>query len=160
MHMDSTQFFNQIRNGDVEGVRQSLKTNPGLLQSRDPRGSTPLILAAYYNHLEVVRLLLEQGAPVNETDGSGNTALMGVCFKGYAEMASLLIEAGADVNVRNGMGGTCLIFSVTFNRPEITRLLVKAGADPSARDAQGKTALDHARDQGLADLVPLLETTQ
>lgn len=160
MHMDSTQFFGQIREGDLEGVRQSLMAHPGLLQTRDPRGSTPLILAAYYNHLDLVSLLLEQGAPVNETDGSGNTALMGVCFKGYADMARLLIGAGADVNARNGMGGTCLIFSVTFNRPEIARLLLEAGADASARDTQGKTALDHARDQDLTELIPLLETTQ
>lgn len=158
--MDSTQFFGQIRAGDVEGTGRSLEANPGLLRARDPRGSTPLILAAYYNHLDLVRLLLERGIPVNEMDGSGNTALMGACFKGYAEMVRLLIEAGADVNARNGMGGTCLIFSVTFNRPEIARLLIGAGADATTRDAQGKTALDHARDQGLSDLVPLLESTR
>lgn len=160
MDMDSTQFFGQIRAGDLEGARQSLQAQPGLATARDSRGSTPLILAAYYNHLDLVRLLLGQGTPVNEMDGSGNTALMGVCFKGYEEMARLLIGAGADVNARNGMGGTCLIFSVTFNRPEIARLLLEAGADASARDAQGKTALDHARDQGLSELIPLLEATQ
>jgi len=157
--MDSTQFFSQIREGDLEGIRKSLEARPELLRARDPRGSTPLILAAYYDHLDLVRLLLERGTPVNEMDGSGNTALMGVCFKGYEKMARLLIGAGADVNARNGMGGTCLIFSVTFNRPEIARLLLEAGADTSARDAEGKTALDHARAQGLTDLVSLLEST-
>lgn len=159
MHMDSTQFFGYIRTGDLEGVRHSLQAHPGLVHERDARGSTPLILAAYYDQKDLVRLLLEQGAPVNEMDGSGNTALMGVCFKGYAEMARILIEAGADVNARNGMGGTCLTFSVSFNRPEIARLLLGAGADPQARDAQGKTALDHAQNQGLTDMVALLEAT-
>lgn len=160
MGMDSTQFFGQIRSGDLEGARQSLKSHPDLVSTRDPRGSTPLILAAYYDHKDLVRLLLENGAPVNEVDGSGNTALMGVCFKGYAEMAQILIGAGADVNARNGMGGTCLTFSVSFNRPEIVRLLLEAGADASVRDAQDKTALEHARNQGLAEMVALLETTR
>ena len=155
--MDTSDFFNQVREGNLPAIEALVDRHPDLLHSRDQRGSTPLILAGYYNHQDVVRFMLERGAPVDEKDSSGNTALMGACFKGYTEIAEILIDAGADVDARNGMGGTCLIFAITFNREPIARLLLNRGADPDARDPGGKTALDYARAQGLVNLIPLLE---
>jgi ankyrin repeat protein len=155
--METSEFFNQIREGNLPAIEALLNSHPQFLNSRDSRGSTPLILAGYYNHRDVVRFLLEKGVPVDEKDSSGNTALMGACFKGYAEIAEILINSGANVNARNGMGGTCLIFAITFNREPIARLLLAHGADADARDPGGKTALDHARMQGFVHLIPLLE---
>jgi ankyrin repeat protein len=155
--METSDFFNSIREGNLERTAALLKAHPKLISSRDQRGSTPLILAGYYNQAEVVRLLLDQGAAVDEKDGSGNTALMGACFKGYTGIAEILIEAGANVNERNGMGGTCLIFAVTFNREPMARLLLEKGARVDAKDPEGKTAVDHARSQGLPNLISILE---
>lgn len=74
-------LFNHIRNGDSGLVEKLLATDHKLLESKDQRGSTPLLLAAYYGHGKLVELLLKKGAEVDAKDGSGNTALMGVCFK-------------------------------------------------------------------------------
>ena len=68
--MDQELFFNAIRQGDLEVVREQLEKKPELARNKDQRGSTPLILAAYYNHGPVVAYLLEKGAPVDEKDGS------------------------------------------------------------------------------------------
>lgn len=155
--METTEFFNQVREGNLTAIEALLKEHPQLLTSRDQRGSTPLILAGYYNQQEVVRYLLDKGVAVDEKDSAGNTALMGACFKGYSEVAEILIDAGANLDERNGMGGTCLIFAITFKRETIARLLLERGADANMRDPEGKTALDHARNQGLANLIPLLE---
>jgi len=155
--METTDFFNSIRDGNLDRTAALLEAHPELLTSRDQRGSTPLILAGYYNQGEVVRLLLDKGVPVDEKDGSGNTALMGACFKGYTGIAEILIDAGANVNARNGMGGTCLIFAITFNREPMAHLLLEKGARADAKDPEGKTALDHARSQGLHSLIPILE---
>ena len=155
--MDIESFFNEIRNGNLEGVKSYLQKDPELLEIRDQRGSTPLVLAAYYNHLEMADHLLEKGAGVDHKDGSGNTALMGACFKGYTEMAERLIAAGANLNTPNGMGGSCLIFAVTFNKEKMADLLIAHGADVAFRDARGHTALDHAKMQGFKELILLLE---
>ena len=81
--MDKDQFFDSIRLANLNEVRTALQMSPELLHAKDSRGSTPLILASYYNHLDLVKLLLAHGADVNEKDSSQNTALMGVCFKVY-----------------------------------------------------------------------------
>lgn len=45
-------------------------------------GMTPLMLAARYNNVEMIRLLLEKGAVASDKDTRGNTALK------YAELSN------------------------------------------------------------------------
>jgi ankyrin repeat protein len=158
MVMDNKEeLFNQIRNGNSKAMEILLKNNPKFLEIQDERGSTPLLLAAYYGHVDMVEFLLDKGAQVDALDGSGNTALMGVCFKGFTPIAEKLINAGANVNQKNAMGATCLIYAVTFNRKEIAELLLKNGADASVKDARGKTAMDLVMEQGNNELEDLLK---
>ena len=56
------ELFDNIRLGNSEAVENLLESNPKLLESKDQRGSTPLLLAAYYGHENVVEFLLEKGA--------------------------------------------------------------------------------------------------
>lgn len=150
-------FFNAIREGNLDDVSKMLVANPDLVKAKDQRGSTPLILATYYNHCNMTNLLLDQGATIDRKDSSGNTALMGVCFKGFGAIAKKLIEQGANVNERNSMGSTCLIYAVTFKHIDIAKLLLANGADTSVKDGRGNSALDHAKLQGIPDLIDLLE---
>ena len=154
---NTEQFFEEIRKGNLQGIKLLTEVEPQLVNATDSRGSTPLILASYYNFLEITDFLIEKGVPIDEKDGTGNTALMGVCFKGFTTIAKKLIEHGANVNERNTMGATPLIYAVTFNKPEIAKMLLDKGADRSVKDARGNTALDHAKLQGSAALIDLLE---
>ncbi|MGB5229059.1 MAG: ankyrin repeat domain-containing protein, partial [Eudoraea sp.] len=104
-------FFNEIRIGNIDVVRELVTEFPELVNSVDQRGSTPLILATYYDHREMARFLLDRGAKIDAKDASGNTALMGTSFKGLVEIAKDLINRGANVNERNTMGATCLIYT-------------------------------------------------
>ena len=58
----------------------------------------PLVVATFYGHIDVVRLLLDRGADVDGTDGSGHTALTVAMSNGNLAIAQLLISHGADVN--------------------------------------------------------------
>ena len=57
-------FFNEIRNGNFKEVRAMLEKNPILVNSKNDRGSTPLILATYSDELEITALLMEKGAKI------------------------------------------------------------------------------------------------
>jgi len=112
-------LFDAIRSADLETVSKILNAHPELVDIKDPRGSTPLLLATYYGHKDISEKLLKHKPDVNAKDGSGNTPLMGVCFKGYPEIARLLIDAGADVNAINFNNATALIYAATFAQSEI-----------------------------------------
>jgi uncharacterized protein len=82
-------------------------------------GRTPLMMAAFGNHTEVVKLLIEAGADMEAKNRDGDTALIWALYSGKAEASQLLIDAGADVNVRNQMGKTAFDYAEKLGRPDI-----------------------------------------
>ena len=115
----------------------------------DPRGFTPLILAAYNGHLDTVEALIRDKADACKPDATqGNTAQMGVAFKGYDDIAARLLKAGCVVDARNHQGQTALMMAAMFDRKAQVDLLMAAGAHADAVDAAGRTAQSVAHDQG------------
>ena len=59
-------------------------------------GDSLLILAAYHDHPDTVRMLLEQGADPDRVNDRGQTALGAAVFRRSAESVTLLLDHGAD----------------------------------------------------------------
>ena len=68
-------------------------------------GFTPLMCASLADLSSIVRLLVENGANIDEKQFNfdGNTALMFAIFRWNKQIPNL-IELGASVNIRNGQG--------------------------------------------------------
>ena len=90
---------------NVEGVRNLLKTSPGMAHERDEKQRTPLQLAARGGCLEVVEMLLKAGADVNTTDEKFQTPLQMASYYGFKDVVMLLLTKGAQVNASGAMGG-------------------------------------------------------
>ena len=57
--------------------------------------------AAAADHLDVVKLLLEQNADVDSKTSTGSTPLRVAAHEGHLDIVRCLVESGADVNARN-----------------------------------------------------------
>lgn len=106
-----SELFFRIRIGDIEKIKSYLDVDDlqkaYLLFARNKDNHTTLSYACRYGNTEVVKLLIEAGADVNERDKSANTPLHGlVGNKQCKEIVKLLIEHGADVNAMNEQGWT------------------------------------------------------
>jgi len=65
------------------------------------KSSNPLIYAAKYGFLQIVRFHLDRGEDVNaQTSTTADTALTIACEYGHTEIAELLIQAGANMVCR------------------------------------------------------------
>ncbi|KAG7310362.1 hypothetical protein JYU34_003135 [Plutella xylostella] len=120
-------------------------------QSKSNLGWTPLHLATYFGHADVVRALLEAGADVDEVNETGDTALHKACFIGNEELVILLLNHKADVNIMNGEGRTPSEVCKTGD----VRRLVDAAA--RAERLRGERALlTAAREGNIEDIQQLL----
>jgi hypothetical protein len=100
MYQDSNPFWLHIasQNGYLDLVKNLVEENEkDLNQSRDD-GSTPLFLAAQYNHLDIAEFLLRKGANPNQTRDDGYTPLLIAALNKHDEMIALLLTHGANFN--------------------------------------------------------------
>jgi ankyrin repeat protein len=159
------------RAGSVRVVRLlvSLKAD---LNAKTPAGETPLMLASFIPdesgeagepattvHYEIVRLLVEAGAPL-ENPGQ-LTAAGYAAYAGHMEILRYLLDRGAapDGSATGGVARvpTPLTMAMMQGRTDAARLLLERGADPRIKTAAGDDALTLARKLNRTDLVPMLE---
>jgi len=114
---------------DAAMVRLAIRLGSDPRAITSPYDGTALIAAAHLGHDEVVRALIEAGAPLDHVNNLGWTAL---------------IEA-----VVLGDGGP--------RHVACARALVEAGANREIPDRNGKTALQLARERGFIEMVRILE---
>ena len=91
--------------------------------SRGPHGMSTLMYAADAGDLEIARLMLENGTPVNAQTDVGTTALMFAAAKGHVEMVRFLVENGADIHLQNGYNYTALSLAEERGHQEVIDFL-------------------------------------
>ncbi len=106
----------------------------------------PLHYAAANGKLEIVNLLIELGAPVNETVIRGETALHRAARRAQTDVMKSLIENGAKVNARTVEGATPLHYAAKCGcrMGRHIQLLIEHKADREARTKKGQTPLHWA----------------
>jgi ankyrin repeat protein len=151
-----------VEAGNVATVGRLLAegANP---EARNPRGWTPLIIAANTGNVAIARLLIEKGANVNARTTSTNASTV-LCFaaqKDDPDLLDVLVQHGAQINARGQNGLTALYVAVMRNNERSVKYLIAKGArlDQLAyMDARGHlyTALMVAAFNGNVRLTELL----
>lgn len=86
--------------------------------------NTPLMIAAWGGQKECVKLLLENGACINQQDkGNGFTPLIKAVFKGDIDIVKCLLDNGADKMVSSFERKTALDYAYEKNHQEIIKIL-------------------------------------
>ena len=68
-------------------------------------------------------------------------------------MASRLLVRGSNINYVNRNGYTALHICVQNKLIDATNFLLLKGANPHIMDFEGKDACDHAKDNGMAQII-------
>lgn len=147
--------------GTVELVQGLLKAGakPDLA---DHDGLSPLMAAANYegaNFLQIVQLLIQSKATVNQTNKAGDTALhfaSGNNFKPDNVLA--LLKSGAKVDAMNNLGETPLMKACQTARVEIAKALVANGANIHAVNKEGLNVWRVANRAGYKEMIAFLSS--
>uniref|UniRef100_A0A1A8HV84 Ankyrin repeat domain 6b n=1 Tax=Nothobranchius kuhntae TaxID=321403 RepID=A0A1A8HV84_NOTKU len=132
--------------GQVECVVQLI--NKGAKVAVTKYGRTPLHLAAYKGHLEVIRVLLKAGCNLDVQDDGEQTALHRAAMVGHTDVITALIQEGCALDRQDKDGNTALHEVSWHGFSQSVKLLVKAGASVHARNKAGNTALHLACQNG------------
>ncbi|KXJ85167.1 ankyrin repeat-containing domain protein [Microdochium bolleyi] len=151
-----TEFRQAVKSGEVKKVRNMLalfeaEGSPNTLQqlaTRDELGQTPLHLAALHGHDEIIRMILNHGAPVDPLNQEGYTPLHKLIWQahdgGLDEIIHDMVIAGANIKSADESGRTALMRVIEANRTKLVELLLSKGADVSAIDTDQRGALVYA----------------
>ncbi|KAB8261868.1 ankyrin repeat-containing domain protein [Aspergillus pseudonomiae] len=115
-----------------------------------------LLYAAKHGHETVIRLLLLQGAPVDQFSNDQRTPLSYAAAEGHEIVAKLLLEAGADPNSNDTRGLTPLSYAAFNGHEAAVKLLLEKDAGPDSRCKLARTPLSYAAEKGHDAVVKLL----
>ena len=160
MSMSSGDFVAAVRDRDGDKAMELLQSRgPQIINLRNDRGETALIVAIQRRDDTWTGFLLNQGADPNLAARNGETPLIAAARVGFMGALADLIRLRAKVDAANRMGETALIVAVQNRHADIVKVLLALGADPDKADsAAGYSARDYAkRDTRSRDLIKLIE---
>jgi ankyrin repeat protein len=116
-------------------------------------GFTPLMAACAEGHIAVAKVLLANGADVDQRDARGDTALIHAAVSGAVPALKLLLVDGVDVDQRNANGRTALMQATARGEMASVIFLLANGADVNVRSKYGFTALNMRCEGPIHDLL-------
>ena len=119
-------------------------------------GETILMRSCIRGDIEMLRMLLSNGAHIDQVDDNGQPALMiAIEFDDGAALVQELCARGASVDLRSE-GATALMIAALNGRIDHARILLAHGASKTAVNEEGENAYAHAEGQS-AELLALLK---
>ncbi|KAI3417693.1 hypothetical protein GPALN_012168 [Globodera pallida] len=96
--------------------------------NRESENSSPWLIACEKNHLDIVKLFVENGQDIEVTNMYGATGLIVVCIEGNANLVRFLLSEGARVDWTTDKGVPPLFFAAGQGHLEMCADLVAKGA--------------------------------
>jgi hypothetical protein len=155
------ELIQAIKSGDKATAEKFLRQGARVSASDETNGCNALMTATIGGNADIIGLLLDNGANVNEASGPqcdvGMTPLIwSAGFQGSSQVVKLLLDRGAKVDATCCGGLDALLAAAASGNTDIVTLLLGRNANLEATDKKGSTALFLATLQGKIDVVRLL----
>ncbi len=134
--------------------------------TRGESGWGPIHEAAWAGKIDMIELLIRNGAPVDEFTADGATPVVVAAENGQTDAVQVLLDAGADPDATES-GWTALMAAARKNHVDIVQRLLDANADDTRKGAPPdepqrttrRTAQEHAEAAGADAVAALLGRT-
>ena len=161
--VDADTFVGRAKSGDLEGVKAALNSGTDV-NAKNGQGVSALWAAAFDGKVEVIRVLLANGAGIDaavavpgpDEEPVEVTALHVAAANGHLPAVRVLKEAGADVNYAGSDGMTPLMVAAVGGHADMVKYLLDSGADAKRKNKKGQTAAELAKKKGNKEIVKLL----
>ncbi len=152
----SKNVFDVARSGTLDEMKALVSQNPDIINSKNERSFTPLILACYRGNTEVAKYLIDNVKDLNYVSQEG-TALSSLCINYNKELVEKMLSKNANPNIQDSFGNTPLLWAVKRNNLELVSILLKNKADINIKDSMGVSAFEYALKSNNNELINLLK---
>ncbi|XP_067872176.1 DNA-binding protein RFXANK [Heterodontus francisci] len=157
-NLDTLSIHQLAAQGDLAQLMSHLQQGSSLLNVPDERGFTPLMWAAAFGEIAVVKFLLEMGANPHTLAKERESTLSLASIQGYTDIVLLLLDHGVDVNIYDWNGGTPLLYAVHGNHVRCVEALLAKGADLTMEADSGYSPMDLAVALGFKKVQQAIES--
>jgi ankyrin repeat protein len=140
---------------DYETAFKLIKEEPELLYTPSESGLLPLTLAISKNNLELIKKLVNLGAPLQHSNYTQQPLVYAILLD-KQDSVRLLLKLGANPDLELGNGLTPLHLTLVLARFSMLEDLLKAGENPNIADKKGITPLHMAVTLKNWDVIKLL----
>ncbi|MBD2869116.1 ankyrin repeat domain-containing protein [Paenibacillus arenilitoris] len=168
VHQLKNEMIEAVKINDLEKVAELINKDSMLVNARNDKGETAVLMSAYYRTNEIKELLISNGAELNvfEASAIGNIPQLKRLLKkspdflhsysndgftplglashfGNEETVNFLLDHGAEVNARskdNNLNNMAIHAAIAGNHEHVVRTLIAKGADINAK-CEGKWRL-------------------
>ncbi len=154
--VDEGNIRQAVQDGNPDRVRALIAEKPERVRQVDAVGNTPLHIAVAANNLEMTRLLIENGSPIDARNGDGRTPGVVALFGLHRWWRNDEKREILDVLLKRGADYTILIAATVGDEARVRELL---RADPSLANAPDpcfRRPLSGAASKGHTEIVRLL----
>lgn len=141
---DISELLEAIDDRDKKKIKKLIKQGADPNEADFHSDETPIMQAAAWGDIEVLKLLVEAGANLSDVDASGKTVLHFACSNYENDMVDpivFLLEQGSfDINRSDEFGYTPLFYAAMYGNYTIALFLIERGANKSVKCKSGKTA--------------------
>ena len=124
-------------------IEKGLERDPtaSVISEDDAYGDAPLHYAVYRNNVEAARILLNNGADINDVDNQKQAALHMAATNGSVDILALFIDHKAVLSLADNDGATALQLAVAEGHTKFVQLLLKA-VEKGEIEYEGATGLE------------------
>lgn len=146
----------------LEG-REEWILDSNVIKSCDGAGNTPLHLAAEWNLIPAISIILKKGGDINAKNANGETPLFNAVKTDSQEMTAALLSSDygktADINARNFLGDSALYSCIRWQAVKSASVLIDRDVRTNgkklinAKNLAGKTVLHESARTGNMELL-------
>ncbi|HEY0823714.1 MAG TPA: ankyrin repeat domain-containing protein [Ramlibacter sp.] len=135
-------LFMAVQDGSLKAAEVLVEWPRTNVEWRSPKDESPLMMAAFRGHTELVKKLIARDAHVNKP---GWAPLHYAATGGHLEIMRILLEEHAFIDAESPNRTTPLMMAAHYGSTAAVKLLLDEGADPTMRNELGLSAVEFAQ---------------
>lgn len=148
-------YQSALEEGNIETIKMYLELgqSPTKLNKKD---LNPLAYAIKNNSVEMINLLIENKAKINDTFLDKTSLLMYCVMLEKNSLINVIIENGINIDLQDSLGRTALMIAVEKENLDAIKKILFHKPDIKATDFSGNSIFDHSkyvRDRKVKELI-------